>query len=99
MPSLPSLLPFRLPWPCLISSVCIITPAHTNPSSGRDGQLKIFDTRTLKATHTFGAPEFIASINHYKATISPDGKYVAAGVDVDCLGLCVHWGRGEVRCP
>lgn len=56
-------------------------------ASGRDGVLKIFDLRTYEATHTFGGKDMVASINHYKACMSPDGKYVAAGAR---WPLCCH---------
>ena len=62
-----------------VTSVCVTPDGNGLLTSGRDSKLKIIDMRTYRATHTFACPDFIASINHYKACISPDSKYVAAG--------------------
>lgn len=62
-----------------VTSVCITPDGNGVLASGRDGSLKIFDLRTYEATKTFACKEMVASINHYKACMSPDGKYVAAG--------------------
>eukprot|EP00668_Euglena_longa_P015271 GGOE01019329.1.p1 GENE.GGOE01019329.1~~GGOE01019329.1.p1 ORF type:complete len:585 (+),score=209.83 GGOE01019329.1:26-1756(+) len=62
-----------------VTSVCLTPDSSGVLASGRDGVLKVFDLRTYEAIQTFGAKDMVASINHYKACMSPDGKYIAAG--------------------
>lgn len=64
-----------------ITSVCPVPDSYGNIvlTNSRDNTLKLVDIGTQKIIQTFKHENYVNPSNWAKATISPDGKFVAAG--------------------
>ncbi|CAK4071489.1 unnamed protein product [Aphanomyces euteiches] len=62
-----------------ITSVSFTKDGTKLLTNSRDNSLNLLDTRMFDKLSTFTAPSYVCGFNWSKATITPDGQFVAAG--------------------